>query len=87
MAFLVVLALAELLLGLLTITIGALIAGLERAFITAQEKSRRQRADREQQTAPEYTEQLRDIRHSCEQIEADIYLQNQLHHWNSMNHH
>ena len=87
MAFLVLLALAELLLGLLTIAIGALIAGLESALTIRRAQIGGERTDRRQQTVQDYTQQLREIRRNCEQIEADAYLQNQLHYWNRRNQH
>lgn len=88
MTFLVLLAIAELLLGLLTILVGALICCLEQAFTATQDQLRRERAEKQAQLPPapqDNKELLREIARNCEQIEADVYLQNQLHYWNSWN--
>ena len=89
MTFLILMAMAEFLLFLLMISIGVLISCLEKAFTESQKMSAKEREYRENAVLPEqdYTEQLRQIRHNCEQIEADVYLQNQLHYWNSWNKH
>jgi flagellar basal body-associated protein FliL len=87
MTFLVLMAIAYLLLGLLTISIGVLIAALEQAFTATQEQNKKARIAQQEQLPPvqDNTELLRQIRGNCEQIEADVYLQNQLHYWNSWN--
>lgn len=87
MTFLILMAMAEFLLFLLMISIGVLISCLEKAFTESQKMSDKEREHRENAVLPEqdYTEQLRAIRRNCEQIEADVFLQNQLHYWNSWN--
>ena len=88
MTFLILLAMAEFLLFLLMISIGVLICGIEKAFTESKRLEHRERT--EQQTLSsiqEHREQLRQIRSNCEQIEADIYLRNQLHYWPQWNKH